>query len=473
MARYEFTDDKSSKFWEITTDGETVHTQWGRIGTAGQSKEKSFDSAAAATAAADKQIQSKTKKGYVLVGGGGQADESSALDDSALPRAKPASHPELEAAVREQPDDVAVYEVYGDWLQGNGEILGEAISLSCAGKDPLFAELLTKNTTQFFGPPHQDAEETALTHGEWKGYSKLSRYPEKVWNYGFSITSWRYGLIHQLFYDTGYYDDEDERGSDIAAKPLEQMLALPSARFIREIDIGELWASYDHAMGPELGYAVSAITNAPCASSLQRLEFHGGEHDRSGVSLSANGLSRSCPNLEVLSLFGGEIEIDDLTFDKMKTFAVQTGGLDKKAMQVIANHKMPVIEGLEIWFGQEDYGGNCTIEDVMPLLARDDMPQLTRLGLMNSEFGDDICRAIVDAIVLPQLESLDLSMGVITDEGAQILIDNAAKLAHLENLSVRGYFSPQVSVELSQLGKERHISPEDPNDNYRYVEAGE
>ena len=36
---FEFVDDSSSKFWEIWMEGNDVTTQWGRIGTTGQTKE--------------------------------------------------------------------------------------------------------------------------------------------------------------------------------------------------------------------------------------------------------------------------------------------------------------------------------------------------------------------------------------------------------------------------------------------------
>jgi DNA ligase-1 len=62
---FEFVDDKSSKFWEITWGGTDLTTRWGKIGSTGQSKTKSFADAAAAKAAAEKLLQEKTDDGYV------------------------------------------------------------------------------------------------------------------------------------------------------------------------------------------------------------------------------------------------------------------------------------------------------------------------------------------------------------------------------------------------------------------------
>lgn len=62
---YEFVEGTSSKFWEITHSGSEVTTRWGKIGTDGQSKTKTFKDEAAAQKEADKLIQEKTGKGYV------------------------------------------------------------------------------------------------------------------------------------------------------------------------------------------------------------------------------------------------------------------------------------------------------------------------------------------------------------------------------------------------------------------------
>jgi DNA ligase-1 len=61
---FEFVEGKSSKFWEVWTSGQELTTRWGRIGTNGQSKTKSFTTPAAAQAESDRLIAEKTAKGY-------------------------------------------------------------------------------------------------------------------------------------------------------------------------------------------------------------------------------------------------------------------------------------------------------------------------------------------------------------------------------------------------------------------------
>jgi len=62
---FEFVDGSSSKFWEVSQAGNTMTTRWGRIGSNGQSKTKTFpDEQVAANAVAD-LIEEKTGEGYV------------------------------------------------------------------------------------------------------------------------------------------------------------------------------------------------------------------------------------------------------------------------------------------------------------------------------------------------------------------------------------------------------------------------
>src|SRR5262249_45462332 len=62
---FEFVEGKSSKFWEVAVSGNEMTVRYGRIGTQGQSKTKTFADGPAASAAAAKLIEEKTGDGYV------------------------------------------------------------------------------------------------------------------------------------------------------------------------------------------------------------------------------------------------------------------------------------------------------------------------------------------------------------------------------------------------------------------------
>lgn len=65
MRRFEYTDNKSSKFWQIEQLGCELHIRWGRIGTVGQHRVKQFESATRCAVAVAKLVAEKCGKGYV------------------------------------------------------------------------------------------------------------------------------------------------------------------------------------------------------------------------------------------------------------------------------------------------------------------------------------------------------------------------------------------------------------------------
>ncbi len=78
MPRYEFKEGTSNKFWEITLDGTSFTTKYGKIGTDGQETIKEWDDEDKAKKEYDKLIAEKTKKGYKLVSGGGGSASAAA-----------------------------------------------------------------------------------------------------------------------------------------------------------------------------------------------------------------------------------------------------------------------------------------------------------------------------------------------------------------------------------------------------------
>lgn len=62
---FEFANEKSSKFWEVSITGSEVTVRYGKIGTDGTTKPKELDSDDAAQKHYEKLIEQKTAKGYV------------------------------------------------------------------------------------------------------------------------------------------------------------------------------------------------------------------------------------------------------------------------------------------------------------------------------------------------------------------------------------------------------------------------
>jgi predicted DNA-binding WGR domain protein len=65
--RFEFVGGGSNKFWEITHNGKAVIVRFGRKGSQGQERTKTFAGKASAQKHADKLVQGKCGKGYIEV----------------------------------------------------------------------------------------------------------------------------------------------------------------------------------------------------------------------------------------------------------------------------------------------------------------------------------------------------------------------------------------------------------------------
>jgi Ran GTPase-activating protein (RanGAP) involved in mRNA processing and transport len=136
---------------------------------------------------------------------------------------------------------------------------------------------------------------------------------------------------------------------------------------------------------------------------------------------------------------------------------------------------MPKIKHLEIYYGTDDYGGDCSVQEVIPLLGRSDLPKLEYLGIKNSEFANDIAAAVVGSKLVKQLKVLDLSLGTMTDEGAQALAAGKAALAHLECLDLtRNYLTKDgIKAVKGICAKVITADQEEADGDYRYVSITE
>lgn len=154
------------------------------------------------------------------------------------------------------------------------------------------------------------------------------------------------------------------------------------------------------------------------------------------------------PQLEILQVRGG----DGLKFsppirhDNLKALIIETGGLSRDTVAQIFNMNLPALEHLELWFGSEDYGGNCWVEDLNPILFADKFPNLTYLGLRNSQFADEIVNAIVGSPIIDSLSVLDISMGTLSDVGAEQLL-NCSAISNLDILNLSDNFISEEMVK--------------------------
>jgi len=464
-ARYfEFVEGTSSKFWEILLDGSTVTTRYGKIGTAGQQTEKDFDTRSEAFKEYDKLVAEKTKKGYVENTPGAAPADGAAAGDR--------RNPELEKAIFANPYDTDAYMVYADWLQDQGDPRGELIALQIGDKADAAQKLLAKHADYFIGPlaDHQKTHD-----GE-----------------DVDAFTWKYGFIHALRLSHDSYGDEGFDGS--LAEALDLLLRHPSGRFLTEITF-----VFNGDPNEDDLQSLIDLLEKRAPASLRKLHF--GDFQYAGPSSpTATGtteiswysignlakLWKAVPKLQTLITQCGSSEstisnvgmkLGTLELPELVHAEFRTGGLEKANAKAIAAGKFPKIEHLEIWYGDDNYGGDAGPKEVQLLLDRTDLPALRYLGLKNAVFTDELVVPLAKSKLLKQLEVLDLSMGCLTDAGAAEIAKHADAFGHLAKLDVSACYLTDAGIAaLKGVAKrvvadeQREIDdPEDPESRYPSV----
>jgi hypothetical protein len=113
---------------------------------------------------------------------------------------------------------------------------------------------------------------------------------------------------------------------------------------------------------------------------------------------------------------------------------------------------------------------------VLPLLDRTDLRKLTHLGLKNAQFANAIAKALPGSKLLPQLKELDLSMGTMTDDGAEAIAAAKDAFKHLDLLDLSENFLTKKGIAAVKGLANKVIATKqreaDADDDY-YVALGE
>lgn len=444
MRRYEFVEGSSKKFWEIELEDDTFTTRWGRIGSAGQEKTVAFDSPAEAREAHDKLITEKEKKGYRLVGG---TEAGARPLTQQVPR-----NPALEAAIRANPSDAHGWQVFADWLEEQGEPWGEVIGAAARGK------------------PDEQRQREAL--------AALVADAE-----GFEAT-WAQGAFATIAFAPQEVDPYNPMGA-----VLERVLRHPAGHFVRELSLGlPPHDDLEWHMEP----LVAAMAKAGPLPFLEVLDLsepseHMDQESWRRVG-DVRGLWAACPNLRVLKLRGSagsdegpKIKLAPIDAPALETLVIFSGGLDVAAPLELGKAWLPKLTHLELLFGREDFGCTSSIASLAGILSGAGLPKLAFLGLKNSEWEAELIEAIARSAILPRLEVLDLSMGVMWRDGAAAIVEHAAAFEHLEKLILDDNFFSDEQLEAItgalanvEVGEQKHFDEDDGDeDPWRYTTIGE
>jgi hypothetical protein len=172
------------------------------------------------------------------------------------------------------------------------------------------------------------------------------------------------------------------------------------------------------------------------------------------------GLLMALPNLKSLKIKGADgLVLGEMDHKNLEEFEIICGGLPNSVVNSLKVANLPNLKKLVLYLGTDNYGYNCKISDFADLAKKDLFPNLRYLGFLNSEEQDDLVRVIIESDILPQLETIDVSCGCLTDKGGQLILDAADKLAECKKLNARyHYMSEGMMKKLASLPLEVDIS---------------
>ncbi|MFE1292405.1 STM4015 family protein [Streptomyces sp. NPDC058751] len=240
--------------------------------------------------------------------------------------------------------------------------------------------------------------------------------------------------------------DSEEPWEDAFAR----FLAAVDTERVRALIVGAWSDVYDTSPHAVIDALVAARDRLPALRALFLADIVGEECEISWiVQGDVSPLLEAFPSLTEFGVRGGnELVFPAVRHERLRTLTVESGGLPAEVVRGIAASDLPSLVALDLWLGTSEYGGDADIADLEPFFAGSRLPGLTRLALRNSEIQDAICTALASAPVVARLEHLDVSMGVLTDDGATALL-SGQPLTHLKVLDLHhNYLSTAVRARL-------------------------
>ncbi|MFE1343487.1 STM4015 family protein [Streptomyces sp. NPDC058757] len=278
------------------------------------------------------------------------------------------------------------------------------------------------------------------------------------------------------------YRDADEEGW---AAVFERFLRTVDTTRVRAIVVGSWEDAYDTSSAPVVTALMGANNRLTALEAVFLGDMTFEDCEISWIVQSdVTPLLAAYPALRELGVRGGTgLAFPSLRHTGLETLVVEAGGLGAEVVRGIAGSELPALEHLELWLGTDEYGGDSSPEDLAPLLSGEAFPALRSLGLCNSVIEDRVAAAVAAAPVVARLDRLDLSMGVLTDEGAAALLDGQP-LTHLRELDLEHHYlsaamRDRLTAALAPHGVRVVLddpqTPEDDGDGdvWRYVAIAE
>jgi hypothetical protein len=265
---------------------------------------------------------------------------------------------------------------------------------------------------------------------------------------------------------------------DTFEQRFEALLGEVGADRIRALVIGDWGGAHENPAPIDLlVHAAERLVNLQ-ALFLGEMTFE--ESEISWILLGdITPLFAAYPRLKALRVRGSQgLQLTPVRHAALRELAFESGALPRQVVRTVGACELPALQHLELWLGTSEYGDIAQIDDLAGVLSGENAPQLLHLGLRNAELADEVAAAVVASPVLANLEQLDLSLGTLSDAGAEALLTGS--LGHLRRLNLsHHYLSIQMMERLAAALPGVDVDLSDPKeadetDDYdRYVSVSE
>lgn len=274
---------------------------------------------------------------------------------------------------------------------------------------------------------------------------------------------------------------DDENMEETFHARLDALLATPEIGSLQALVIGR-WCESMEKFDP---FMEKLLQNAGSLTSLRAIFIGDIAQEESEVSwieqCDHGPLISALPQLEFYGVRGGNnLRFTGAKNASLRKLVVQTGGLPSTTIGDIIAANLPGLRHLELWLGEDNYGFDGSVDTLKPLIEGKAHPALSYLGLRNSEIADGIAAAFQGSTRFGTLSELDLSKGILTDEGGAALLSNPA-IEKLERLDLHHhYMDEDVAEKFNALDVQVDVSDpqetevdEDDGEIYRSVAVSE
>lgn len=267
-------------------------------------------------------------------------------------------------------------------------------------------------------------------------------------------------------YSYDYDEYEDGKG---AKTMVEDILADPEFPDLEELIIGGWGGEFEDSCQPILK---AIAEKSDQFSHITKLFVGDMDFEVCEVSWILQGdysrIWKAMPQLKELTIKGStDLALGEIEHENLEALTIICGGLDQDVIAEIETAKLPNLKKLLLYIGVQEYGFNGSADTIRSLLANSDFPQLTYLGIVDSEIQDELTEVVLESKYISQIETLDLSCGTLTDKGAGLLLEKLPGLPNIRKLDVHHhYMSDEMMEKIEKLPMETDVSEQEEADEW-------